>query len=536
MTEYVTSALFVHTEDATHLIEPLQNNSAGARITPVAFDAFMQSPQAQLAGVDHVVVAGPLDVIKGILSLATDYHFSIGILPTEKQKDLIKFYDLPKNSADAVDLALLQDGRVMDLVLCNGKIMMFKATVGQIPLLDTPAKASWIRVLAEAMKNLVHLSILIFFVFWLNGCEPKPASEPSGKTIKIGLIAPLSGPEDIKGKEGLRGIQFAMRMQPYLQNGDRIEVVTEDDKNNPALAAQSLRNLVQKNKISAIITFSTSDPVLAMAKVADNYKTPILAAIATHPDITAHSGFISQLCFDDQFQGTTAALFVRDELLIDTVAVFSNPRNAYSRYLAARFESKFKSIGGEITDWIRLTEEPADLPKKIKRVHEHKPELIYLPIGANDVLHIIRELRNLRWKPQMMGSDGLISTMLAQHKQELHLLDGMLAIDFFAHVMPLTAFGEEVKEAYEDMYRGKFRGASTAYSLLGVEGYALLLDAMNRCNDPADRECLNNQIRSTDNFTGFIGNITIGSDGKAQRPLCINSIRNGLSKFIVKVY
>jgi branched-chain amino acid transport system substrate-binding protein len=386
------------------------------------------------------------------------------------------------------------------------------------------------------MKNLVNLSILIFFVFWIDGCDQKDVTVPSGKTIKIGLIAPLSGPDDIKGREGLGGVQFAMQMWPYLQNGDRIELITADDQNDPALSVQSLKNLAQKNEISAIITFSTSDPVLAMAKVADDYQTPILAAIATHPGITGHSGFISQLCFDDQFQGTTAALFVRDELLIDKAAVLSNPHNAYSSDLAARFESKFKSIGGEITDWIGLTQETADLAKKIKQMREHAPELLYLPLGANDVLRIIRELRNLRWKPLMMGSDGLISTMLGQHEQELHLVDGMMAIDFFAHGMPLTPFGEKVRDRYNRKYKGELRAASTAYSALGVEGYALLIDAINRCNDPTDRKCINQQIRSTNNFSGISGNITIGADGKAQRPLCINSIQNGLSKFIVKVY
>ena len=386
------------------------------------------------------------------------------------------------------------------------------------------------------MKNLIHLSILIFFVFWIDGCDQKAVTVPSGKTIKIGFIGPLNGADDVKGKEGLRGVQFAMQMWPYLQNSDRIELVTADDRNDPALTVQSLRNLVEKNELSAIISFSTSDPVLAMAKVADGYKTPILAAIATHPDITGQSDFISQLCFDDRFQGTTAALFVRDELLIDKVAVFSNPRNAYSSDLAARFESKFRSIGGEITDWIRLTEEPPDLPKTIKRVHGHMPELLYLPIGAKDVLRVIREVRSLRWKPQMMGSDGLISTMLAQHKAEIGLVNGMLAIDFFAHGMTLTDFGEKVKDAYHDMYKGEQRAASTTYSALGVEGYALLIDAINRCNDPTDRACINQQIRSTNNFSGITGNITIGADGKAQRPLCINSIQNGLSEFIVKVY
>jgi branched-chain amino acid transport system substrate-binding protein len=122
--------------------------------------------------------------------------------------------------------------------------------------------------------------------------------------------------------------------------------------------------------------------------------------------------------------------------------------------------------------------------------------------------------------------------MLAQHKEEIDLVDGMLATDFFAHGMPLTPFGERAR----DKHRENHKVSRTAYVALGVEGYAILLDAMNRCSDPADRECINNQIRSTTNFKGIIGNITIGPNGKAQRPLTINSILGGRSKFIFKVY
>jgi len=162
MAAYVTSALFVHTEDTAHLIEPLQNNSAGTSVTPVVFDAFMQSPHAQLTGVDHVVVSGPLEVVKQTMRLAATYHFSLGIIPTKEQIDLIRFYDLPKNPAAAVDLALQRDGQAMDLILCNDKIMLFKATVGRIPILDTPAKASWIRVLAAALKKFVGFKLYTF--------------------------------------------------------------------------------------------------------------------------------------------------------------------------------------------------------------------------------------------------------------------------------------------------------------------------------------------------------------------------------------
>jgi diacylglycerol kinase family enzyme len=137
MPEYVTAALFVYTDDTKYLIEAVQNNSSGSHITPVAFDALMQTPQEHLAGVDHVVVAGSLNVIKEILRLAMKYDFSIGIIPDRKQKHLIKFYDLPKNPAAATELALRQDGQTIDLIVCNGEIMLFKAAIGRIPFLDT---------------------------------------------------------------------------------------------------------------------------------------------------------------------------------------------------------------------------------------------------------------------------------------------------------------------------------------------------------------------------------------------------------------
>jgi len=42
--------------------------------------------------------------------------------------------------------------------------------------------------------------------------------------------------------------------------------------------------------------------------------------------------------------------------------------------------------------------------------------------------------------------------------------------------------------------------------------------------------------RSTSNFTGVMGKITVGSDGKAQRPLVVNTIKDNQMNFVVKVY
>ncbi len=323
-------------------------------------------------------------------------------------------------------------------------------------------------------------------------------------------------------------MKTGMQLHPYLVNGDGIELVVADDRDDPATSIKMLKKLAEVDGVSAIVTFSSSGPVLAMASVADKYKVPIIATLATHPNITGDNAYVSQFCFDDIFQGAVAALFVRDELLIDKVAVISDPNSNYSSNLAGEFERKFASIGGTITDVIFLPNEPNDIADILKRVHDKGPELLYLPIDVIDVIRLRKEAEMLYWKPQLMASDGFISTAIARHKEDIDLLEGVLASDLFSNSAPLAPWGKRAKSRH--------KGRMTGYAALGIEGYVFLRAAMNRCKDPVDRECINHRIRSTTNFTGLMGKISVDSQGKAHRPLMVNTIEDGRANFIVKVY
>jgi ABC-type branched-subunit amino acid transport system substrate-binding protein len=63
-------------------------------------------------------------------------------------------------------------------------------------------------------------------------------------------------------------------MQPLLDNGDRIELIIKDSQDDPVKAPKVLRELVEIEQVAAVVTFSSSGPVLAMANVADAYQTP----------------------------------------------------------------------------------------------------------------------------------------------------------------------------------------------------------------------------------------------------------------------
>lgn len=378
------------------------------------------------------------------------------------------------------------------------------------------------------MRCLRQNTWIVAILLFLFGCDQEPSITPSGNTIKIGIIAPFSGSAFSKGEDGLRGIQTAIAMRPLLNNGDKVELVLKDDQNDPAMAVQALAELTQTDQVAAVVTLSSSGPVLSMTKRANTYQTPIVAVLATHPDVTKESDYVSQICFDNIFQGHVAAFFVRDDLLLDRVAIFRTPTSFYSSNLAAEFESQFTALGGIITDVRDIQEGEDDLADTLALVMEKGPELLYMPLGAKEVIAIMKAVNEMGWDPREMASDGLLATVFLQYKQHLHLLEGLLSTDFFHYSSAETEFGKLAKKRH--------KGKATSYTAMGVEGFSILLDAMNRCENPRDRDCINRKIRSTTGFEGLMGKITIDAKGKAHRPVIINAIENSRLKYVVKVY
>ena len=76
----------------------------------------------------------------------------------------------------------------------------------------------------------------------------------------------------------------------------------------------------------------------------------------------------------------------------------------------------------------------------------------------------------------------------------------------------------------------------TTYSALGAEAYLVLSNALNRCEKPTDRACVNQMIRSTRYLEGLAGKLSITAEGKAERALVVNTVEDGRMRFVVKVY
>ncbi|MCK5354718.1 MAG: TIGR00341 family protein, partial [Methyloprofundus sp.] len=102
--------------------------------------------------------------------------FSIGLIPDKAEKKLIKSFDLSSEYNDAIELALREDAQAIDLILCNGQILLFKATIGWLPLMDSSNETNTISFWVKSLKNSFQLRLLKFCFTTAKGKKIKTAA------------------------------------------------------------------------------------------------------------------------------------------------------------------------------------------------------------------------------------------------------------------------------------------------------------------------------------------------------------------------
>ena len=262
MTSYVSSTLFVYTSATQPLSDALQDNEFGTEIIPVALEALLLNPAMYLKNIQHVVIAGSLNEIKVILGLALEYHFSVGLIPDRTEKKLIKSFDLPPESNNTIELALRDDSQAIDLILCNEQILLFKATIGWLPLMDSSPDANKLKFLLKSLKKSLQLKLLKFSFTTAKGKKLKTAASgcmiiqrhrgsfmskliENDSSIRDGSISMVvSSPTSVvvyfniilrllagsKSRDRLpRGIGFISSSQIDIDTGSKLDVFIDDN-------------------------------------------------------------------------------------------------------------------------------------------------------------------------------------------------------------------------------------------------------------------------------------------------------------------
>jgi len=362
--------------------------------------------------------------------------------------------------------------------------------------------------------------------------ETLPTSARSKYTV--GVILPLSGVHRPFGERALQGIQCAIKEA----DSPLISLVVRDSKGSPWEAEKAVEELINKERVIAIIGPLLSTDVDRAAKKAQQLKIPLLTfSQKEFPPGKGDFVFQDSLTPSEQIQTLTD--YAIKELDLRTFAVFY-PNSPYGLYFKNLFHQEIARKGGKLSGTVVYQEDQTDFTQEIKgffkiettqkydsrkkKDEEFKAaisaEALFIPDAHDRVGTILSQmayydikglifLGNSAW-----NGPGLIS--IGGKGAE-----GSIFVDAFfkKDPSPLVArFVEEFRKAYQ-------RDPETLEALT-YDGAKFIKEILVSKSVSSPLQ-LQEELRQIRNFRGVSGLNGFGEDGKAIRTFSILKVNKG---------
>ncbi len=203
----------------------------------------------------------------------------------------------------------------------------------------------------------------------------------TGSTIKIGLLAPLTGVNSKQGNQLLLGVEEALKGKGIVY-GKRIELLVEDTGSDKIEAVLKTRKLIQDG-VQAIIGPVYGESTITAAIEANNKSIPFIAPTAQNSKLTQIGPYVFQLNFNPVVQGKALAEFAVNTLGFTTAAVIAS-QDQWGVAVAETFEREMHNFGAEIipAGYFDASTSLRDYNPIIMKIRENAPATDAVPVST----------------------------------------------------------------------------------------------------------------------------------------------------------
>ncbi len=346
-----------------------------------------------------------------------------------------------------------------------------------------------------------------------------------GDTIKIGILAPLTGNVSVYGVATSNGSKLAIEKLNAEGGilGKQIEIASEDEEGDATKAVNAYNKLVGEG-IVALVGDVTSKPTISVAQKSVKDNLPIITPTATAADVTTFGTNVYRTCFLDPYQGETMASYAKEKLGFNTVAILYDTSDDYSIGIAEAFKTKAEGLGMTVTNYEAFNTGDQDFKSQLTKINTSKPDALFIPSYYNTVALIATQAKEVGLNATLMGADGWDGTLEAVTEDNRDAIEGCYFANHY-YTQDETPVVKDFVEAYRTAY-GK---DPISFSALGYDSVMILAQAIERAGS-TDKEAIIAALAETD-YTGVTGHITYenaeGNFGNPTKSVSIITIKDG---------
>ena len=359
------------------------------------------------------------------------------------------------------------------------------------------------------LKTAIALSATAMLLAACGKGGDKSANAPvDGVEVKIGHVAPLTGPIAHLGKDNENGARLALEEINKVGltiDGKKVvlTLVPEDDAEDPKTATQVAQKLVDA-KVVGVVGHLNSGTSIPASKIYSDAGITQISPSATNPDYTKQ-GFKTtyRLVATDAQQGPALANYVSKTLNAKTVAIIDDSTQ-YGKGLADEFEKTVKASGVKVVTREASNNKATDFKAILTKIKGSKPDVIMY--GGMDATGgpLTKQAAELGIKAKIVGGDGMCTEKLAE-----------LAGDAVVNVTCSEAGKALSKMAqgadFQKRYKERFNTDVQIYAPFTYDAVYVLVDAMKRANSTDPAKIL--VVMPDTKMNGLVGNIAFDDKG-----------------------
>ncbi|TQK11372.1 ABC transporter substrate-binding protein [Herbaspirillum sp. SJZ107] len=202
-------------------------------------------------------------------------------------------------------------------------------------------------------------------------------------TIKVGVIAPFSGPFADYGKQMQGGIKAWMASHGDRIAGRKIEVIYKDTTGpSPDIAKRLAQELVVRDKVDFLAGFGLTPEALAVAPLAQQAKKPMIVMNAATSVITTKSDYIARVSMTlPQVSAPMGDWAVKNKVnrVVTLVADYGPGIDAEKA-----FSERLQKNGGKVVEAIRVPLRNPEFAPFIQRIKDARPDAVFVFVPAGE--------------------------------------------------------------------------------------------------------------------------------------------------------
>jgi branched-chain amino acid transport system substrate-binding protein len=366
------------------------------------------------------------------------------------------------------------------------------------------------------MKVSVKIAIILISLL-LAGIAGCRKADP----IKLGFVGGLTGRYSDLGTAGRNGALLAVEEANEKGgiNGRAIELITRDDKQEPAAAVQADRELIAAG-VTAIIGHMTSSMTMAALPIINEQRVLMVSPTSSTDRLTGIDDYFFRVVSTNKQETICLAGHAfQAQGLKKIAALFDLANSGYTESFFNNFKEEFEKLGGTIIFSKGFTlDMDVSFSTLTAEILSTEAEGVLIVAGALDTAMICQQLRKKNFTGKFIPCLWAMTPELISNGGSA--VEGLV---FFSKQFDQNSTAPDYL-LFRDNYRSRFGNEPNFASVHAYDAVRVILEALSIDSNPDN---LKRTIIAKRTFTGLQGDFEIDRYGDTQSQFILLTIRDG---------